>query len=66
VMRARMRLVLSTPALQSRAWAHKTADELLIAQALATHPGHDAGALETQVIAAAAVAAVTAAIRTWT
>jgi AcrR family transcriptional regulator len=66
VMRARMRLVLSTPALQARAWAHKTADELLIAQALAAHPGHDADALETQVIAAAAVAAVTAAIRTWT
>jgi AcrR family transcriptional regulator len=66
VMRARMRLVLSTPALQARAWAHKTADELLIAHALAAHPGHDAEALETQVIAAAAVAAVTAAIRTWT
>jgi hypothetical protein len=51
--------------LQARAWAHKTADELLIAQALAAHPGHDADALETRVIAAAAVGAVTAAIRTW-
>jgi hypothetical protein len=54
VIRARMGLVLSTPALQARAWAHKTADELLLAQALAAQPGHDAGALETKVIAAAA------------
>jgi AcrR family transcriptional regulator len=65
VMLTRMHLAMTTPALQARAWAHKTADELLIAQALGAHPGHDADALETQVIAAAAVGAVTAAIRTW-
>lgn len=64
-MLTRMRLVLSTPALHGRSWAHKNADEHLIAQALATHPGHDADALETRVIAAAAVAALTTAIQTW-
>ncbi len=65
-MLTRMRLVLSTPALQARSWTHKDADEDLIARALATHPGYDADALETRVIAAAAIAAVTAAVRTWT
>lgn len=64
-MLTRMRLVLSTPALHGRSWAHKNADEHLIAHALATHPGHDADALQTRVIAAAAVAALTTAIQTW-
>lgn len=64
-MLTRMRLVLSTPSLYGRCWAHKNADEHLIAHALATHPGHKADDLETRVIAAAAVAALTTAIQTW-
>ncbi|MDL4815447.1 acyl-CoA-like ligand-binding transcription factor [Actinomadura opuntiae] len=64
-MLTRMRLVLDTPALRARSWEHKNADERLIAGALAAHPGHDPDALHTRVIAAAAVAAMTAAFRAW-
>ncbi len=64
-MLTRMRLVLSTPALHARSWAHKDTDERLIAHALAAHPAHDAESLKTRVIAAAAVAALTTAIQTW-
>lgn len=65
-MLARMRLVLSTPALHARSWAHRRNDEGLIAQALATHPGQQVDALHTRVIAAVAVAALTTAVQAWT
>jgi AcrR family transcriptional regulator len=61
----RTRLMLSTPALRARQWEQQAATERLIAAALSSHPGRDAGDLRTRVVAAACLAAITTAIALW-
>lgn len=62
---ARTRLLLSAPALRARLWEQQAATELLIARALAAQAGHREAGLETRVIAAACLAAVTTAVVLW-
>ncbi|TFE53144.1 TetR family transcriptional regulator [Streptomyces sp. ICN441] len=60
----RTRLVLRTPALRARLWENQHATERMLATALAARAGEEPG-LRLRVIAAAALAAVTAALELW-
>ena len=62
---ARMRLVLSTPALRAGSWERRYHDQQLLIVALAAHPGHAEDALHTRVVVAASMAAAATAIRIW-
>ena len=57
---AQNKLIVSTPALRERLWAHQMATQQLILQALGHHPS-----FQTRVIVAACLAAATTAVLTW-
>ncbi|HEU0090341.1 MAG TPA: TetR family transcriptional regulator [Pseudonocardiaceae bacterium] len=61
----RTRLVLHTPALRARNWQNQDATRDLFATALAHRDGTTEPDLRTQVLAAAALAALTTAITAW-
>ncbi|PWJ48284.1 transcriptional regulator, TetR family [Quadrisphaera granulorum] len=61
----RWRLVLVTPELRARQAERALTTERLIADGLATHPGHNAGAVGTRAAAAAGLACATAASLLW-
>jgi AcrR family transcriptional regulator len=58
-------LAVRAPALRARMLQDQEITQQLIAGALAAHPGHHQNDLRTRVIAAACVAAVTAALLNW-
>jgi AcrR family transcriptional regulator len=62
---ARTRLVLDTPALRARMWESQFATRALFAGALADRAGLERPSLELDVLAAAALAALTTAITAW-
>jgi AcrR family transcriptional regulator len=61
----RTRLILGTPALRARLWEQQAATERLIARALGGRAGGEGDALRTRVVAAACLAAITAAVAAW-
>ena len=65
VIRERLRLVLSVPALRARRYEQQRATEALLAEGLAGRLGAAPGDLETRVVAAAIAAAVVVAVEEW-
>ncbi|MEV4823324.1 TetR family transcriptional regulator [Micromonospora sp. NPDC049274] len=65
VLLARMRLVYRTPALRAGTGQRRDADQRLLIAALAPTAGGSRGELHLRVVVAAALAAVTEAIRYW-
>jgi AcrR family transcriptional regulator len=65
VIRERLRLVLSVPALRARRYEQQRATEALLAGALAGRLGAGPGDFETRVAAAAIIAAVAVAVEEW-
>src|SRR6266513_83157 len=65
MIRERLRLVLSVPALRARRYEQQRATETLLAEGLAGRMGGAAGNLETRVVAAAIAAAVVVAVEEW-
>jgi len=61
----RSRLVFQTPSLRARAWRNEEATRHLVAEALGRRDGASCQELALQVLAGAAVAAITAAISSW-
>lgn len=61
----RTRLILRTPALRARMGENQRATQRLLAEALADREGADPGELRLQVLAGAALAALTAALEAW-
>lgn len=62
----RSRLIMQTPALRARQADNQHATRVLLADALATRAGLDTPTFRLEVLAAAALAALTTAVTTWT